>query len=84
MASLIVKNSNILVLDGAMDEDEMLKKAIAMSLEEKTGVRFAKRGNKAESWTLQFSGVAQEQKLAQNDDEEEMLKVAIAMSLQDQ
>ena len=31
-----------------MDVDEMLQKAIAMSLEEETGARFTKRENKAE------------------------------------
>ena len=33
--------SDILLSDAAMDEDEMLKKAIAMSLEEERGVGFA-------------------------------------------
>ena len=38
-----------------MDEDEMLKKAIAMSLEEETGVNFAKVENKAESNNFQVA-----------------------------
>ena len=42
------EKSGILLSDAAMDEDEMLKKAIAMSLEEETGVSLAKRQNKAE------------------------------------
>ena len=36
-----------------MDEDEMLKKAIAMSLEEKTGARFTK-GEKRPMSTIIF------------------------------
>ena len=68
------------------DEEEMLKKAIAMSLEEETGLSFAKGGNKAEFLqNVWFPGGAQEEKIAQNDDhEEEMLKMAIAMSLEEQ
>ena len=47
--AIIVKNSNILPLDVTTDEGEMLKKSFAMSLEEETGVRSAKRGKNAES-----------------------------------
>ena len=36
------EKSGILLSDAAVDEDEMLKKAITMSLEEETGARFAK------------------------------------------
>ena len=36
------EKKNIFLLDATMDEDEMLKKAIAMSLEEETGVNIAK------------------------------------------
>ena len=41
------EKKNIFLLGATMDEDEMLKKAIAMSLEEKTGVSLANRENKA-------------------------------------
>ena len=40
--SCTCEKSGILLSDAAVDEDEMLKKAIAMSLEEETGARFAK------------------------------------------
>ena len=35
-----MRKNGILLSDTAMDEDEMLKKAIAMSLEKETGVGF--------------------------------------------
>ena len=47
--------SGILLSDAAIDEEEMLKKAIAMSLEEETGVSCAKRENKAESNNFQVA-----------------------------
>ena len=37
------KKSDIFLSDETMDEDEMLRKAIAMSLEEETGVGFLKK-----------------------------------------
>ena len=37
------------------DEEEMLKKAIALSLEEETGVNSANRENKAESNNFQVA-----------------------------
>ena len=43
------EKSGILFSDAAMDLEELLKKAIAMSFEEETGARFTKREDKAES-----------------------------------
>ena len=65
-----------------MDEDEMLKKAIAMSLEEETGVNSAKR---EQGWWAQFfSGGTQAETMSGDCDDENMLKKAIAMSLEEE
>ena len=62
------------------EEGEILKMAIAMSLEKETGV-ITKVWSKITKW---FPGETQGENLDQNDDEEEMLKIAIAMSLEEQ
>ena len=65
-----------------MDEDEMLKKAIAMSLEEERGVGFAE--GEQVRWAQLLSGGAQAETIVQDKDgeEEEMLEKTIAVSLE--
>ena len=49
LQSTLNKKSDIPLLDGTTDSEEMLKRAKAMSLEEETGEGFAKSGNRAAS-----------------------------------
>ena len=65
------------------DDEEMLKKAIALSLEEETGVNSAK--GEQGWWAQLLSGGTQAETMSGDcdDDDEEMLKKAIAMSLEE-
>ena len=65
-----------------MDEDEMLKKAIAMSLEEETGVNSAK--GEQGWWAKLLSGGTQAETMSGDCDDEDMLKKAIVMSLEEE
>ena len=73
---------------GNEDEDEMLRRAIAMSLDEHSreekeelGELLVKRYPRWQLFTFEFSDVKDQESLFEDESEEEMLARAMALSL---